>query len=72
MPLSAGTLLGLYEILGPFGAGGMGGVHGARDSGLKRDAIVSAAQFSERFEREARAVAALNPAALSGSEGPKC
>jgi hypothetical protein len=39
----------------------MGGVHRARDSRLKRDvAIVSAVQFSERFEREARAVAALN------------
>ena len=39
----------------------MGGVHRARDSRLKHDvAIVSAAQFSERFEREARAVAALN------------
>jgi hypothetical protein len=42
-------------------AGGMGGVHRARDSRPKRDvAIVSARQFSERFEREARAGAALN------------
>src|SRR5689334_16521843 len=40
----------------------MGEVWKAHDSRLKRDVAikVSAAQFSERFEREARAVAALN------------
>src|SRR5881397_351337 len=62
MALSAGTLLGPYEILAPIGAGGMGEVYKARDTRLDRIVAVkiSAEQFSERFEREARAVAALN------------
>src|ERR1700740_128009 len=62
MPLSVGDKLGPYEILASIGAGGMGEVYRARDSRLNRDIAikVSAAQFSERFEREARAVAALN------------
>ncbi len=62
MPLAAGDKLGPYEILGPIGAGGMGEVYLARDSRLGRDVAikVSTAQFTERFDREARAVAALN------------
>src|SRR6266436_1281934 len=62
MPLSPGTHLGPYEILAPIGAGGMGEVYRARDPRLGRDVAikVSAQQFTERFEREARAVAALN------------
>src|SRR5580700_9650822 len=62
MPLSAGDKLGPYEIVAPIGAGGMGEVYKARDTRLYRMVAikVSAAQFSERFEREARAVAALN------------
>jgi serine/threonine protein kinase/Tol biopolymer transport system component len=62
MPLAPGTQLGPYEILGLIGSGGMGEVYRARDPRLNRDVAikVSAAQFSERFEREARAVAALN------------
>jgi Tol biopolymer transport system component/predicted Ser/Thr protein kinase len=62
MPLAAGTHLGPYEILAPIGAGGMGEVYKARDTRLDRIVAVkiSAEQFSERFEREARAVAALN------------
>src|ERR1035437_7833242 len=62
MPLSAGDILGPYEILGPLGAGGMGEVYRARDPRLNRDVAikVSHEQFSDRFEREARAVAALN------------
>jgi len=62
MALSAGTRLGPYEILAPIGAGGMGEVYRAHDSRLDRDVAikVSKAQFSERFTREARAIAALN------------
>src|SRR5579864_6374722 len=62
MPLSAGERLGPYEILAPIGAGGMGEVYRARDTRLDRTVAikVSKEQFSERFEREARAVAALN------------
>src|SRR3982075_4225648 len=62
MPLSAGEKLGPYEILSPLGAGGMGEVYKARDTRLDRIVAIKSAheQFSERFEREARAVAALN------------
>jgi Tol biopolymer transport system component len=62
MPLSAGTRLGPYEILAPIGAGGMGEVYRARDKRLDRAVAIkiAAERFSERFEREARAVAALN------------
>jgi serine/threonine protein kinase len=62
MPLSAGTRLGPYEILAPIGAGGMGEVYRGRDTRLDRIVAikVSSEQFSERFEREARAVAAFN------------
>src|ERR1700684_1942623 len=62
MPLSAGTRLGPYEILAPIGAGGMGEVYRARDTRLNRIVAIKVAhqKFSERFEREARAIAALN------------
>ena len=62
MPISAGARLGPYEILAPIGAGGMGGLYKARDTRLDRIVAikVSKEQFSQRFEREARAVAALN------------
>jgi serine/threonine protein kinase/Tol biopolymer transport system component len=62
MPLSRGDKLGPYEIVAPIGKGGMGEVWRARDPRLGRDVAikVSAHQFSDRFEREARAIAALN------------
>jgi tRNA A-37 threonylcarbamoyl transferase component Bud32 len=62
MTLIPGTRLGPYEILARVGAGGMGEVYRARDTRLQRDVAlkVSDARFTERFEREARAVAALN------------
>ena len=62
MPLSAGDRLGPYEILAPIGAGGMGEVYKANDTRLDRVVAIktSRTEFSERFAREARAVAALN------------
>jgi serine/threonine protein kinase/Tol biopolymer transport system component len=62
LPLQSGARLGPYEIIAPLGQGGMGEVYKARDTRLERNVAikVSKDQFSERFEREARAVAALN------------
>ena len=62
MSLSAGDRLGHYEILAPIGKGGMGEVYRALDPRVGREVAikVSAEEFSERFEREARAIAALN------------
>src|SRR5580704_9248472 len=68
MPLSAGTRLGPYEILAPIGAGGMGEVYRARDTRLNRDVALKVLPDDlareparrQRFEQEARAVAALN------------
>jgi serine/threonine protein kinase len=62
MPQAVGERLGPYEIVAQIGAGGMGEVWKARDTRLHRIVAIkfSQDQFSERFEREARAVAALN------------
>ena len=68
MPLSPGEKLGPYEILAPFGAGGMGEVYKARDTRLDRtvaikvlpDHIAQREDLRACFEREARAVASLN------------
>ena len=68
MPLAVGTRLGPYEILAPIGAGGMGEVYRARDTRLHRDVAIkilpeafgSDPDRRARFEREARAVAALS------------
>ena len=62
MPLSAGDRLGPYEILAPIGSGGMGDVYKARDTRLDRTVAIkiSAVRFTDRFEREARAISSLN------------
>jgi len=60
-PIAAGTRLGPYEILAPIGAGGMGEVYRARDTRLDRIVAIRILHPAHRgrFEREARAVAAL-------------
>jgi eukaryotic-like serine/threonine-protein kinase len=62
MQLAPATRLGPYELLAPIGAGGMGEVWKGKDTRLGRIVAIkfSQEQFNERFEREARAVAALN------------
>ncbi len=68
MTLPAGSRLGSYRILSSLGAGGMGEVYRARDSKLDRDVAIKVLPASvagdpdalARFEREAKAVAALS------------
>jgi TolB-like protein/cytochrome c-type biogenesis protein CcmH/NrfG len=66
--IASGTRLGPYEIVAPLGAGGMGEVYRARDKKLDRDVAIKVLPESvaadpetlARFEREAKAVAALS------------
>ena len=68
MPFAAGTRLGPYEIIGPLGAGGMGEIYRGRDTRLDRPvavkvltgALAADPEARQRFEEEARAIAALN------------
>ena len=68
MALAAGQRLGVYEVIGPIGAGGMGEVYRARDTRLGRDVALKIlpemfaadADRLARFEREAQLLASLN------------
>ena len=68
MPLASGQRLGPYEVVARLGAGGMGEVYRARDTRLDRIVALKVIQSSaaasqdmrERFEREARAISALD------------
>ena len=77
MSLEPGTRLGLYEIVAPLGAGGMGEVYRARDTRLGRDvalkvlpdALARDAERQARFEREARLLASLNHSSIATVHG---
>ena len=68
LPMQPRSRLGVYEIVAPLGAGGMGEVYRARDSRLQRDvalkilppAFLQDPERRSRFEREARVLASLN------------
>jgi serine/threonine protein kinase len=68
VPLTVGSRLGTYEILGALGAGGMGEVYRAHDARLARHVAIKAlpAEFARdpqrlaRFRREAQTLAGLN------------
>jgi serine/threonine-protein kinase len=68
MPIAAGTRFGPYEIIALLGAGGMGEVYRAKDPRLGRDValkvlppeVAASKEHLARFEREARAIAAIN------------
>jgi len=73
MPLAAGTRVGVYDVLAPLGAGGMGEVYRAHDTKLGRDVALKVLPDSlacdpgrlARFEREAHLLAALNHPAIA-------
>ena len=74
MALSPGARLGPYEVLSALGAGGMGEVYKARDTRLDRTVAIKVlpsevagdSDLRARFEREARAVAALDHPHICG------
>ena len=77
MPLSSGTQLGPYEVLGLLGRGGMGEVYRARDPRLGRDVaikvlpaeVASDAERLARFRREAHLLASLNHPHIAAVHG---
>ena len=72
MTIERGTSIGPYRLLAPIGEGGMGIVWRARDTALDRDVAIKFLPAAvalhpdrlARFEREAKAVAALSHPAI--------
>jgi serine/threonine protein kinase/tetratricopeptide (TPR) repeat protein len=68
MPLTTGSRIGAYVVVGPLGAGGMGEVYRARDTRLGRDVAIKSlpaplradADRLARLLREAQTLATLN------------
>jgi len=75
LTLSPGDRLGLFEILSPLGAGGMGEVYRARDTKLDRDVAIKVlpelfvADPERVAQREAKTLAALNHPHIGGIDG---
>ncbi|HKO22269.1 MAG TPA: protein kinase [Candidatus Eisenbacteria bacterium] len=77
MSLAAGTRIGVYEIQGPLGAGGMGEIYRARDTRLDRTVAIKALPqgfasdpaLLARFEREAKLLASLSHPNIAGIYG---
>ena len=77
MPLQTGTQIGVYEVTGKLGEGGMGEVYRARDTSLDRDValkVLSEAFTADpdrlaRFQREAKVLASLNHPNIGGIHG---
>ena len=74
LTLTSGTRLGPYEITAQIGAGGMGEVYKAKDTRLDRTVAIKVLPsyfgtdpgLRQRFDREARAVAALDHPHICG------
>ena len=77
MALTAGIRIGVYEIAGPLGAGGMGEIYRARDTRLDRTVAIKALPqglasdpaLLARFEREAKMLASLSHPNIAGIYG---
>jgi serine/threonine-protein kinase len=77
MSLTPGQRIGVYEVIGPLGAGGMGEVYRARDTRLNREVALKIlpTMFAAdpdrlaRFEREAQLLASLNHPHIAAVHG---
>ena len=77
MPLQPGTRLGAYQVTAQIGAGGMGEVYKATDTRLDRtvaikvlpEHVAADPDLKQRFEREARTIAALHHSHVALTHG---